>query len=48
MFLWGGLLAAAPIVLHLLQRDTQGLLYYTATGLLFALTHLSQLAVDLR
>ncbi len=38
LFLWGGLLAMAPIVLYFLQRDTQGTLYYTATGLLFALS----------
>ena len=38
LFLWGWLLAAAPIVFYILQRDTRGTLYYTATGLLFALS----------
>jgi len=38
LFLLGGVLSAAPMALHGLQRDTQGTLYYTATGLLFALS----------
>jgi hypothetical protein len=38
LFLWSSLLACAPIVFYLLHHDTQGTLYYTATGLLFAVS----------
>ena len=38
VFLWGSLLAAAPITFYFLERDTQGTLYFTVTGLLFALS----------
>ena len=38
LFLWGWLLASAPIVLFFLDHDTQGTLYFTVTGLLFALS----------
>jgi hypothetical protein len=40
LFLWGWMLAAVPLVLYLWQGDARGMLYYTATGLFFALSGL--------
>jgi hypothetical protein len=37
---WGWLLAAMPIAFHVAQGEAQGMLSYTATGLLFALSGL--------
>jgi len=40
VLIWGWALAAMPLLMYLVEGKGQGMLYYTATGLLFALSGL--------